>query len=90
MIFQTTGAAGRDVFWPYIQKQFIAKRSGTWTTATDSGEYSGRASSSGGVTLLGWRDSDLPVLAFIGATKGADIDETIAYWKAALGATTTG
>ncbi|MET3806980.1 actin-like ATPase involved in cell morphogenesis [Nakamurella sp. UYEF19] len=90
VIFQTTGAAGRDLLWPFIEEQFTARRSGTWKTATDSGEYSGGPSPTGGVTLMGWRDSKLPVLAFIGATKGADLDATITYWKAALGATITG
>ena len=30
-----------------------------------------------GISLLEWEDSEFPVVAFIGATKGADVDATV-------------
>ena len=42
-----------------------------------------------GISLLEW-DTELPIVAFIGATKGASADDTVNYWKSALAATVTG
>lgn len=36
------------------------------------------------------RDAELPIVAFIGATKGACADDTVNYWKSAPAATITG
>lgn len=89
VVFQTTGASGREAMWPFVLRQFTASRSGTWKTGSNSGVYSAGFSSTG-IPLVGWKDANLPVLAFIGSTGGSSIDRVVQYWEKALGATITG
>jgi hypothetical protein len=89
VIFQTTGGPGRETMWPFVEQQFTATRHGSWKAGANSGIYSAGKSSSG-TPLVGWKDSQAPVLAFIGSSNGSSVDSVIAYWKAALGATITG
>jgi hypothetical protein len=89
VIFQAKDTAGRDALGPAVRLQFTANRSGQWKAAGRSGQYSvGRTAT--GISLLEWEDDDLPIVAFIGATKGASADDTVDYWKSALEATITG
>jgi hypothetical protein len=89
VIFQAKDTAGRDALGPAVRLQFTANRSGQWQAAGRSGQYSvGRTAT--GISLLEWEDDDLPIVAFIGATKGASADDTVDYWKSALEATITG
>ncbi len=89
VIFQTTGTAGRDVLWPYLQGQFTPSRSGTWVGGDASGDYSVGLTASG-LPLLAWKDTTRPVLAFIGADRGISTNTLVSYWSKALGATATG
>lgn len=89
VIFQANSTLGRDALGQAVTAQFTPTRSGRWKAAGRAGKYSaGRTAT--GISLLEWEDSELPVVTFVGATKGADADDTVAYWKSALGATITG
>ena len=89
VIFQAKDTVGRDALGPAVRLQFTATRSGRWQAAGRSGQYSvGRTAT--GISLLEWEDTELPIVAFIGATKGASADDTVDYWKSALEATITG
>ena len=89
VIFQTNDNSGRYLLGSAVVTQFTVTQQGTWKGGGRSGRFSvGRTPT--GITLLEWEDSQFPIVAFIGATKGAGIDETVNYWTAALGATVTG
>lgn len=89
VIFQANDATGGDALGLAVRSQFTATQQGRWQAGGRSGRYSvGRTTT--GISLLEWEDSALPVVAFIGATKGAGADDTVDYWRAALGATITG
>ena len=89
VIFQANSTLGRDALGQAVTTQFTPSRTGTWKAAGRSGTYSaGRTAT--GISLLEWQDGELLVVTFVGATKGAGTDDTVAYWKSALGATITG
>ena len=72
-----------------MRAQITSTQEGKWQGGGRSGQFSvGRTAT--GISLLEWEDSDFPIVAFIGATKGATADETVNYWTAALDATVTG
>jgi hypothetical protein len=89
VIFQANDTTGRNLLGTAVRTQFTAVQEGTWKGGGRSGQFSvGRTAT--GISLLEWEDSKFPVVAFIGATKGASADETVNYWTAALDATVTG